>query len=102
MESPIFRFSPYFSQGHLVSFHRTARITQAIVRGENLMRSFLSLLTLALIPFSALAQQARDPQGRKPNIVYILADDLGIGDVSCLNPKSKIQTPNVDRLAKEG
>lgn len=37
-----------------------------------------------------------------PNIVYILADDMGYGDVSCLNPGSKISTPNLDRLAQEG
>lgn len=37
-----------------------------------------------------------------PNIVYILADDLGYGDVSCYNPESKIETPHVDRLAAEG
>lgn len=37
-----------------------------------------------------------------PNIVYILADDLGYGDVSCYNSKSKITTPHVDRLAAEG
>lgn len=38
----------------------------------------------------------------KPNIVYILADDLGYGDVHCLNPQGKIPTPQVDRLAKDG
>jgi len=37
-----------------------------------------------------------------PNIVYILADDLGYGDLRCLNPESKIPTPNMDRLAAEG
>ncbi len=37
-----------------------------------------------------------------PNIVYILADDLGFGDVSCYNAESKIKTPHVDRLAAEG
>jgi len=37
-----------------------------------------------------------------PNIVYVLADDLGYGDVSCLNNESKIHTPNMDRLAHEG
>ena len=37
-----------------------------------------------------------------PNIVYILADDMGYGDVSFLNPDSKISTPNLDRLAQDG
>ena len=37
-----------------------------------------------------------------PNVVFILADDLGYGDVACYNPESKIPTPNLDRLAKEG
>ena len=37
-----------------------------------------------------------------PNIVLILADDMGIGDAGCYNPKSKIPTPNIDRLAREG
>ncbi len=37
-----------------------------------------------------------------PNIVYILADDLGYGDVSIYNREGKINTPNIDRLAKEG
>ncbi len=37
-----------------------------------------------------------------PNIVVLLADDLGYGDVSCYNDRSAISTPNIDRLAREG
>jgi len=37
-----------------------------------------------------------------PNIVFIMADDMGYGDVSCYNDQSKIPTPNIDRLASEG
>ena len=38
----------------------------------------------------------------KPNIVVILADDLGYGDVRCYNPESKIDTPHIDQLARDG
>jgi len=40
--------------------------------------------------------------GDRPNIVYILADDLGWGDLGCYNPKSAVPTPNADRLAGQG
>lgn len=42
------------------------------------------------------------PAAELPNIVYILADDLGYGDLGCYNPGSKIPTPHLDRLATEG
>ncbi|MFO8007853.1 MAG: arylsulfatase [Candidatus Brocadiia bacterium] len=44
--------------------------------------------------------RARGPE--RPNIVWIMADDMGYGDVGCFNPESKIPTPNMDRLAAEG
>ncbi|MEJ6636719.1 MAG: sulfatase-like hydrolase/transferase, partial [Akkermansiaceae bacterium] len=55
-----------------------------------------------IVPFlltSTLAFSA--PQ--RPNIVYLICDDLGYGDVHCLAPEtSKIATPCADQLAKEG
>lgn len=39
---------------------------------------------------------------KQPNIVVILADDLGWGDVSCYNAESKIKTPNIDAIAADG
>ena len=38
----------------------------------------------------------------KPHVLLILADDLGYGDVRCYNEQSKVPTPNIDRLAREG
>lgn len=56
------------------------------------------LLSIFALIVSATVIQADD----RPNIIYILADDLGIGDLSCYNTGSKIQTPFVDQLAAEG
>lgn len=65
-------------------------------------RKFLapSMLSLASIAASLALQNAVFSE--TPNIVIILADDMGWGDPSCNNPESKIATPNIDRLAKEG
>ena len=68
------------------------------------MKHVLTLLAaLLLAPLAALhAADAPQPTG-KPNIVYILCDDLGYGDVHCLGgERSKIATPNIDRLAAAG
>lgn len=47
--------------------------------------------------------RAADPATHvRPNIVLILADDLGYGDVSCYNDRAKVATPNIDRLAQQG
>jgi arylsulfatase A-like enzyme len=64
------------------------------------MRTILLALGLGvLFVFSGTAQNNDRP--KKPNIVFILADDLGIGDVGCYG-QTKIKTPVLDRLALEG
>ena len=42
------------------------------------------------------------PNKPLPNIIFILADDMGYGDIGAYNPESKIATPNLDQLAQEG
>src|SRR5262245_31714200 len=59
-------------------------------------RILLTALMLLLLPCAAAASP-------RPNIVYILCDDLGYGDVHALNPtRGKIPTPHLDRLCAEG
>ncbi len=58
------------------------------------MRFFF--LVLILLSTKGFAQSSF------PNIVFILADDLGYGDVQSLNPNGKIPTPNIDKIAASG
>lgn len=64
-------------------------------------RPFRTLLAwLFLIALAGGTHRAFAAQ--HPNIVFILADDLGYGDPQCYNPQSQAPTPNIDRLAAEG
>ena len=71
-------------------------------------RSFLRFAAVTAAstaaPWQALAADDAASKGKgRPNIVFILCDDLGYGDVQCLNPKrGKIPTPCIDRFAKQG
>lgn len=51
---------------------------------------------------SMRSKPASTALNNRPNIVYILADDLGYGDISCFNGNSKIPVPHLAQLAKEG
>jgi len=63
-------------------------------------RTFLESVGAAALALPNLAYAAAKP-ARKPNIIFILADDLGYGDLGCYG-QQKIRTPNIDRLAAEG
>lgn len=67
------------------------------------MKKILYLLTIILFLFSCQNKtQTKESAGpEKPNIVYILADDLGYGDLSCYN-QTRFPTPNLDLMAAEG
>lgn len=56
-----------------------------------------SLLLSLLVLFSTTLRASE-----KPNVIFILCDDLGYGDVKCFNPDGKIATPHMDRIAENG
>ncbi len=67
------------------------------------INSFFAFSAIIAALLVACASAAPQDQQRPPNILLILADDLGYGDVQCLNPqRGRIPTPNIDRLAAEG
>jgi len=78
------------SQGTLMS-HRASTIVPIFV-------AVLSWAAFAASAFPAFAAEV----ATRPNIVFIMADDMGYGDPGCYNPESKIPTRSVDRLAAEG
>lgn len=67
-----------------------------------LLKSLLCF-TACIAPALSIAAPHESAEARRPpNIVYILADDMGMGDVSAYNPDAAWRTPNIDRLAQEG
>ena len=61
----------------------------------------LSILPLALSFVSCDGKQEQ-PSLEMPNIIYILADDMGYGDIGVYNSESKIPTPTLDAMAANG
>jgi arylsulfatase A len=60
-----------------------------------IQRFILIALMLWVGPWLSIAKE-------KPHVVILLVDDMGYGDLGCYNPESKIPTPHMDRLAREG
>ena len=52
--------------------------------------------------FLIINTSCTDQNTNKPNIVFILADDVGVGDIKCYYEPTKVKTPNIDKLATQG
>lgn len=69
------------------------------------MRLLATSITCAALALAGIASAQDGPRGgasEPPNIIFILADDMGFGDVAAYNPESKIPTPHLDGIAAEG
>ncbi len=66
------------------------------------IQSLAGGLLLSTLLMSCTSPTKKETNLENPNILFILADDLGYGDVACYNPESAIPTPNLDQLAREG
>ena len=72
-----------------------------------LMRWLIGCVAIVTIVTSSVSSSAHcvaqdsTPEKRQPNVIYILADDLGFGDLSCYG-QQKFETPNIDSLARNG
>ncbi|MCF6358334.1 MAG: arylsulfatase, partial [Draconibacterium sp.] len=62
---------------------------------------FKILCLIVLVSVFTFSCETKEKPTTKPNIIYILADDLGYGELGCYG-QTKIETPNIDQLAKEG
>ena len=65
------------------------------------MKCFVYLIIFFLFSQCKPTEVATGPS-QAPNIIFILADDLGYGDVEILNKQSKISTPHLNKLAQQG
>jgi arylsulfatase A len=85
-----------YAAGDLLSVRNPVIVVKMNITTESTLPTKTFLFLLLIAPTIGYAESTH------PNIVYILADDLGYGDVRCYNNESKIPTPHVDRLAAEG
>lgn len=66
------------------------------------MSTFIRLIFIAASGFLVhVPMHAQKNTSAKPNVIFILADDMGYGDVSCLNPEARTRTPDIDNLARK-
>lgn len=66
------------------------------------LRFFLLITVVISCKTSLKQKEIKTTKKNKPNIVYILADDMGYGDLSGLNSNSGIETPNMDKIISQG
>lgn len=88
------------NQGVSIGSHERSAKQPLKTRREFLRDGAAAAAGMLLPAGSATAQQTGSPSGSRPNIIFILADDMGFSDIGCYG--SEIDTPHIDSLAKGG
>lgn len=91
----------------MATLNKNSYITRFQVRYKKIIQikkklSFKKMSLIFLVGSSSLLSITGYAGEQKPNIIFIMSDDQGYGDVSSFNPNGKIKTPAIDRLANEG
>ena len=78
--------------------HRWAHLSCALL----LSLTFLPQAEVDAVSPESQRSDSEDLNVQRPNVIFVLADDLGIGDIQPTNSECKIATPNLAKLAKQG
>ncbi|MEG2515063.1 MAG: sulfatase-like hydrolase/transferase, partial [Bacteroidaceae bacterium] len=68
---------------------------------QQLILGLLPGLTIFASSCGSIKKENKALTDKKPNVIFIYSDDLGIGDLSCYGA-TKVHTPNIDKLSQEG
>lgn len=80
-------------------YHHTKGLIKMAASSQHLSVVLLLLLVYLAGYQTSLAEE--DTKSRRPNIVFIIMDDVGIGDIGCFG-NNTMKTPHIDQLAREG
>lgn len=73
---------------------------------NNILKLIIGMICLSVVSCNSskigISEKKSIVENNRPNIIYILADDLGIGDLTIYNEDGKIPTPNLDQFGREG
>src|SRR5262249_17453306 len=77
------------------------RKNEQVRRKPTLWGIGVAIFGISMVGWAASLESVHTATARPPNIIFILADDLGYGDLGCYG-QTRIKTPNIDKLAAEG
>ncbi len=94
------RQPPYHQIAYILDWHFSF-LNDSLERSVNKLGTWFTCFFALFFSTGNSTTHAQEHRAKTPNIIFILADDIGYGDLSCYGAK-KVKTPNLDRLAAKG